>query len=199
MRFPAQRAFHFLLMMTLTSSLCASFTVLLGGCAYSIGTSERRMPEGYKLVAVPVFKNQSHEVGAEVAFTNAMIREMERHQIAHVVPKADAQVVLDGVIDSIQYIVSNQVNDSSLPRSTILNIEYRIVVGVTLRLKRASDGVNIWTESFNAERSYQAPKIGLEGLNSANSLYNDSARHDNLSAMATDLMVEAHSRLTENF
>lgn len=157
------------------------------------------MPEGYKLVAVPVFKNQSHEVGAEVAFTNAMIREMERHQIAHVVPKADAQVVLDGVIDSIQYIVSNQVNDSSLPRSTILNIEYRIVVGVTLRLKRASDGMNIWTESFNAERSYQAPKIGLEGLNSANSLYNDSARYDNLSAMATDLMVEAHSRLTENF
>ena len=188
------------MMVMLTSSLCVSFGFLLGGCAYSIGTSDRRMPEGYKLVAVPVFKNQSHEVGAEVAFTNAMIREMERHQIAHVVPKAQAQVVLDGVIDSIQYLVTNQTNDLAVvPKSTILNTHYSIVVGVTLRLKRASDGVNIWTESFNAERSYQAPKIALEGLNSANSLYNDSARYDNLSAMATDLMVEAHSRLTENF
>ena len=195
MRDPVLRSLLFSMLMMLGGTVPLAFS----GCAYSIGNTDRRLPEGYKLVAVPVFKNQSHEVGMEVAFTNAMIREMERHQIGRVVSKADAQVVLDGVIDSVQYIVSNQINDTSIPRSTILNTQYQIVVGVTLRLRRASDGVNIWTESFQAERSYQAPKIGLEGLNSANSLYNDSAKHDNLSAMATDLMAEAHSRLTENF
>ena len=66
------------------------------GCAYSVGTGDRRLPEGYKLIAVPVFKNGTQEVGIEVPFTNAMIRELERSQIAQVVPKSNAQVVLEG-------------------------------------------------------------------------------------------------------
>ena len=188
-------------LVALVGALAASSGV--SGCAYSIGTGDRRLPEGYRLVAVPVFKNATQEAGVEVPFTNAMIREIERNQIARTVPKADAQVVLEGNIQSVQYLVANQIDDKNpgnqLPLRTILNTEYRIVVAVKLTLRRASDSTTIWSQEFSKEQSYLAPKIGLEGINSANALYNHSARYDNLASMATDMMAEAHSRLTENF
>ena len=177
---------------------------LSSGCAYSIGTGERRLPEGYKLVSIPVFKNSTQEVGIEVPFTNAIIRELERSQIARVVPKSDAQVVLEGVVEKVQYEVANQVSCGTtgvclVPPGTILNTEYRVTVSTRLILRRLSDGQALWSEAFSTQKSYLAPKIGIEGLNSANALYNHSARHENISAMAVDLMSEAYGRLTENF
>jgi hypothetical protein len=187
-------------------SSLASFGLV--GCAYSMGTGERRLPEGYQLVAVPVFKNSTQEVGVEVPFTNAIIRELARSQIARVVPQADAQVVLEGEILKIQYDVANQTNCDvkpgetcaiAIPQRTVLNTEYRILVFTKLKLRRLSDSKILWSEEFNSQKSYLAPKIGLEGLNSANALYNHSARQENISAIAADIMAEAHGRLTENF
>lgn len=178
---------------------------LLGGCAYSIGTGDRRLPGGYRLIAIPVFKNYTHEVGVEVPFTNALIREVERAQIAKVVSKSDAQVVLEGVIDKIDYLVESQADCAPntpqclIPQGTILNTAYRVVASTTLTLKRLSDGAVLWREQFSGENRYAAPKIGLSGLNSANALYNHSARQENLASMAVDVMAEAHGRLTENF
>lgn len=184
--------------------LAAGLIGLSSGCAYSIGTGERRLPEGYKLVSIPVFKNSTQEVGIEVPFTNAIIRELERSQIARVVPKSDAQVVLEGVVEKVQYEVANQVSCGTtgvclVPPGTILNTEYRVTVSTRLILRRLADGQALWSEAFSTQKSYLAPKIGIEGLNSANALYNHSARHENISAMAVDLMSEAHGRLTENF
>jgi TolB-like protein len=187
-----------------TSVLLGLAVGLTSGCAYSIGTGERRLPEGYKLVSIPVFKNATQEVGIEVPFTNAIIRELERSQIARVVPKPEAQVVLEGVVESVRYDVANQVSCGTtgaclVPSGTILNTEYRLTVSTRLILRRISDGHELWSEGFTTQKSYLAPKIGIEGLNSANALYNHSARHENISAMAVDLMSEAYGRLTENF
>lgn len=174
--------------------------VALSGCAYSMGHGDRRLPEGYKLVAVPVFKNATHEVGAEVPFTNAMIRELERSQLAKVVEKSEAQVVLEGVIDRIQYTHTVQETGSGLiPSGTILNTQYQVVAAITLNLRRVSDGVLLWSQDFTGEKTYDAPKIGQAGINSANALYNHSARQESLATMAGNIMAEAHGRLTENF
>lgn len=174
------------------------------GCAYRVASSDRKLPEGYKLVAIPVFKNQSHEAGAEVYFTNAMIREMERNRIGKVVPRDQAQVILEGTIENIQYNITNQLIGSSataelIPQGTILNTAYSIVAVVRLRLIKRADSFVVWEQSFTAEKGYLAPKIGIQGLNSANALYNHSARYENLAQMANELMNEAHGRLTENF
>ncbi len=191
----------------LTAGCTCVLSVSLLGCAYSIGIEDRRLPEGYKLISVPVFKNSTPEVGVEVPFTNAMIREFTRSQVAKVVNKSEAQVVLEGNIERIQYDVANQVNQTScaagtacvIPSGTILNTEYRVSVWTKMILKRASDGHILWSQTFMGQKSYLAPKIGLEGLNSANALYNHSSRQENLSAMAIDISAEAHGRLTENF
>jgi hypothetical protein len=182
--------------------LCLS--VAMVGCAYRSGQADRQLPGGYRAVAVPMFKNLTHEAGVEVYFTNAFIRELERARVGRVSAKSESQATIEGSIDSISYSTSNQVKSDGdagkfLPADSILNTEYRILLTATLRLRRNSDQKVLWEGGFSGERSYLAPKIGAEGLNSANALYNHSARYQNIQLMAADLMVEAHDRLTENF
>ena len=184
----------------LTISILSS--VLLSGCAYHLGVRDRKFPGGYEYVAVPVFKNLTQETGTEVYFTNALITELERSNIVSVADKSVAQVTIEGTIKSITYTPSSQTRAADaryLPAGTVLTTEYYVNVDVDLVAKRNSDQKVVWTSQFKSRRSYTAPRIGIRSLNSANALYNHSARYQNVQAIATDMMTEAHDRLTENF
>jgi hypothetical protein len=183
--------------------LSVSFS-LLSGCAYRLGTASRSIPGGYKQISVPVFKNRTQETGIEVAFTNSMIMEFQRSHIARVVDNALSEVAVVGSIDTVQYLpgAKRTSGDSSapyLPNGTVIASEYRILMSVTVRLVRQADGTELWSGSFTGERTYQAPQVTLAGVNSVNPLYNLSARRQNIDVMATDIMAEAHDRITENF
>jgi len=176
---------------------------LLASCAYHLGNQERDIPGGYRTVAVPVFKNNTMETGVEVYFTNALIREFARSRIGRITEKSQAQTTLEGTITSISYIVASQIGSSetstAIPNYTVLTTGYRVFVKTSLRLIRNSDQKVLWAGNFEGERSYLAPKVGKEVINSADPLYNQSARNQNLQIMAKDIMTEAHNRLTENF
>jgi hypothetical protein len=176
---------------------------VLTSCAgYRMGDSDRQIPGGYRTVAIPVFTNKSMEAGIESYFTNALVREFERGRVGRVTSKNEAQTTLEGSIDSVNYVVTTQVSKQYagfLGENMILNTEYRILLQATLRLRRNSDQKVLWEGSFNGERSYLAPQIGQEGINSADAVYNQSARYQNIEAMASYLMNEAHNRITENF
>jgi hypothetical protein len=181
----------------------------LNSCAYRAGSGDRQIPGGYRAIAVPVFKNLTHEAGVEVYFTNSLIREIERSRIGSVTPKETSQVTLEGTVDSVQYagiapIVGT--GENGLPGGTVLNTQYNITVGTTLRLRRNSDGKVLWEASFSKGQTYQTPRIGLIGgkggstvLSGADAVYNHSARYQNIETIAADMMLEAHDRLTENF
>ncbi len=178
---------------------CAS--VFMGGCAYHGGFGDRALPGGYSLVAVPVFKNQTIEVGSETYFTNALIRELERSKVVRIIPKNDAQATVEGVVEAITYVASSWYEASSnntLPAGTVLTSTYSVRVTARITLRRNSDQTVLWTNLFEGERSYNAPQITMPGLNSANATYNHSARHQTIAALAQDMMAEAHDRLTEN-
>ena len=181
-------------------------------CAYNIGTTERQIPGGYRLVSVPVFKNSTSEVGIEVYFTDAMIRELERSKLAKVVDKRGAEVVLIGTVESVKYLTTNaQIIGPSSPSPTpkvganlidnggVQNTEYRILVTTDLKLQRVSDERILWQGKFSGERTYLTPIVSILGLNGVNSLYNQSAREQNIKLMSTDIMIEAYERMTENF
>lgn len=181
---------------------CFLAGIFLSSCAYHVGVRDRKFPGGYEYVAVPVFKNLTQETGTEVYFTNALITELERSKIVDVSDKSAAQVTLEGTINSITYTPSSQTRAADaryLPEGTVLTTEYYVNVDVNLVAKRNSDQKVIWESKFQSRRSYTAPRIGIRSLNSANALYNHSARYQNIQAMATDMMTEAHDRLTENF
>src|SRR5580692_9000125 len=109
-------------------------SILLSSCAYKWGNHDRAIPGGYKQVAIPIFKNLTQQVGMETDFTNALVREFERSQVAQITDRRIAPVRIDGTITKLQILpgaggvtgVSNSANP--LPVDAVLMTAYSIVV-----------------------------------------------------------------------
>lgn len=188
--------YSFLLFVVLTST----------GCAYRFGYVQRDLPGGYKQVAIPVFKNATQEVGLETFFTNALIRQFNRSQVAKVADKQQSPVTIHGQVKKITYRQTSTVdgnkadeNKINIPKNTVLAVEYRVLVDAEVILQRNSDNKILWQGTFNNESVYAAPQVGMAIANSVNPLYNHSARMELFETAARDMMAEAHDRMTENF
>ncbi len=184
----------------LSALLCLSFG--LSGCAYRLGSPDRSLPGGYHQVFIPIFKNKSQEPGIEVAFTNALIQQFERTKIGRVTDAKQAEVVVEGVIESVTYNKSGDLSSDTradLPLGTVFTSQYQILITANIVLKRNSDKAVLWSGNFTGERSYSAPQVTTAGVNTVNPLYNLSARRQNIERKALDMMSEAHDRITENF
>lgn len=190
---------------TLSAVLMLSIAcAFLSSCAYRFGSPERRIPGGYRLIAVPVFTNKTQEVSIESFFTQAMIMEVEKSSLARVTSKEESQAILLGEIKTIEYVLGTEVTRGTtgfedLPRGTALAKEYRILITADIKLVRSSDMAVLWEGVVNGERRYPAPVITKNVLNTANPLYNQSARSQNIQLIAQDMMAESYERLTENF
>lgn len=169
-------------------------------CAYRFSSLDRRLPGGYDRVSIPMFKNFTYETGIETFFTSAMTEEVQRDAFSKVVPKEEAQVILEGDINSIQFVQGSALDDEKLTkRQVYLVSDYRIYVTVGMRLKRVSDQKLLWSGTFSGEKQYPAPQVTTEGLDTVNPNYNHSARLQNLKILAKDVMTQAYINLTENF
>ena len=187
------------------------FLLTHASCAYRIGHADRKIPGGYELIAVPLFKNQTSEVGAEVYFTNSMIEELERNGMAKVTPRENAQAILEGTVSSISFVQGGQVELSTSARALKLDpskvpgekigmaSEYRGIVAVEFRLKRLSDGTVLWSGVFTGERRFAAPQVFQSRLNSINATYQQSGRHQTLELISKVLVSEAYESMIENF
>ena len=180
--------------------------LFLSSCAYKFGYQSRKLPQSYQQISVPMFSNITQEVGLEAYFTNALIQEFERSQVAKVSSRNLAPVYVKGEITGVhirynsQDLANNQPGSMRyLPKNTVINTAYRIVVDVQIDLVRSSDKKVIWSQNFSDERVYNSAQISLPGLNTANPLYNNSAKHQNMKVLALDMMKEAHDRMTERF
>ncbi len=180
--------------------------IYLTGCAYGLGYGTRRLPGGYRSISIPVFLNSTGEVGVEGYFTNSLIREFERSQVAKITNKSLAPIYLEGNISQVTLTANGQTaaNRKSaelryLPQNTVLNTGYRVTVVVDLKLVKNSDKRVIWQQRFVNERVFTAAQVSVPVINSVNPLYNHSAKHQNLIRLAQETMREAHDRLTERF
>ena len=133
-----------------------------------------------------------------MSFTNAIIRNLSAVELPNCGPQS-SRGQLEGEIVSLQYVPSGSPTERNLPAGAVLNTSYNILVTVLMTLKRYSDKTVLWQSDFGGERSYVAPNITAAGINTLNPLYNLSARRQNLDIIASEIMAEAHSRLTENF
>lgn len=185
------------------------FCALLSSCAYRWGFADRKLPGAYDQVAVPIFENKSEEVGIEVDYTNAFVNRMERSKAARIVNKNLAPAIVEGSIQTVLVTLGPGVTGSGklsenkeiprLPENAVLTTQFNVVVIVKIQLRRASDQSVLWASTFRGEKSYQGPRIGTAIVNSANALYNQSARRDTIQRLAEEMMTEAHNRMTENF
>ena len=185
----------------------AILSLSLSSCAYKWGYRSRSLPGGYKQVAIPIFKNLTPQVGLETDYTNSMVRQFERSQVARVADRAFAPVRIDGVIEKLDVIQGAEINGPALnetatnplPANAVLATSYSMHVRVRLRVRRQSDEKILWEGVFDDQTNYEAPRIGETVVNSANATYNDSAMKHALSLLADQMMTDAHDRITENF
>ncbi len=179
-------------------------TCLVTSCAYRFGSPERRIPGGYHLLAVPVFTNKTQEPTIETYFTQAMILEVEKSSLAQVTSKEESQAILLGEIKNLEYVLGTEITPTTpgftdLPTGTVLVKEYRILMTTGMKLVRSSDMAVLWEGEVHGEKRYPAPIITKSVLNTANPLYNQSARYLNIQELSKDMMSEVYERMTENF
>lgn len=169
------------------------------GCAYRLGSPDRSLPGGYRQITIPIFKNLTQETGIELGFTNSLIQEFERSRVARITAPQQSEVLVEGEIVAVTYNMSGVRDGGALPTGTVLATEYRILITANVTLRRQADKSVLWQGTFNGERTYVAPQVTAAGINTANPLYNLSARRQNIDVLATEMMSEAHDRMTENF
>lgn len=188
--------------------ICFFILFAFTGCGYQMGFGNRALPEGVKSVHIPIFINDTFETGSEVYFSNALREEITRSQVARLASPESAEAQLQGRIIRVDYIQTTQdarerdqaVKDSGvkfLPRGTVITTEY--LVRVTLEVQMLKDNKIVWKQWLRDERLYDAPQIGLEVVNTANTNYNYSARQTVLKNLAQVMMHELYGRLTESF
>lgn len=99
---------------TATKVIVIAFAFCATACGhYQLGHGNRTLPGGYDRVSVPMFLNKTHEVGIETYFTEALRLEFERSDLAKVVDRKDAQVVLEGVITHLSIVPTLQAQPDS--------------------------------------------------------------------------------------
>lgn len=176
--------------------------LLSSSCAYNWGHGSRALPNGYKSVFVEIFDNRTQEVGVEIDFTNALIKEIERSGFAVVTDKSSAELILSGTILSVTYTGSaSSTGSDAFPDNPTASLfkNYVFRAMTSLKARRSSDDKVIWSTNVDGSTSYQSSNLTQAGLRASNPLYNQSSRKQTAKLVAKDMMTEAFDRLTETF
>lgn len=84
--------------------LClAPFCLFFSGCAgYTLGGQKPAHLRHITKLAVPAFENLTLEPRLAVLVTNAIIKQLQNHGSYQIVPRGEAEAVLEGKIQNIQ-------------------------------------------------------------------------------------------------
>lgn len=190
----------------------------LSSCGYNWGHKGRQLPGGHKTVYIETFKNRSEDVGAEAAFTKALMRELERSGFAIVTSKNAAELMITGEIISTNvvsagsepgFVSQNYVSDTDTVQDETLNTHtnynasfftiFILSATANIRAVRLRDQQVLWRTNISGSRTYRGSRLKKQGLRSSNVLYNHSRRKQTMELIANNMMSEAFDRLTENF
>lgn len=174
------------------------------GCAYKLSNKVDSLPGAVKSIYVPVFNNLSPEPGVEVFFTDSMKSEILRSGYARIQnSEQDSDAVLVGTIKSVNFVTDDSVieakNTSYMPSGTVLSAQVTVTVTVSVVLRRKLSTEALWSSDFTQSRNYVPPQVTLPVLNTANNLYNQTAKRQTLSVLSSEIMQLAFDRLVDNF
>lgn len=175
----------------------------LSGCGYTLNhrlQSEFQTEKGF---FIPVFNNDSREVGAETVFTNALVRELRSHGEKVVIEKQSARLELVGTVNEINYVVENQ----SAPGTRRLQPYQRlpdqigVKVKVFLALNDLQTGKSVWGKSFEGYRRVSASLERASDADAPSALgpLTESVIEASYRDIARDMMRDFYDNLVEIF
>jgi len=152
------------------SLFIAFATSMTTGCAYKLSNTVDSLPGKTKSLYIPVFKNTSTEPGVEVYFTNALKKEILTSKSATLFnEEAEADSSLNGEIKSVEVFSDESVNVAEntkyLPSGTVISTQVKVVVTVSLSLKRKNSTEVLWRSDFKQSLNYTPPQVTLPVIN----------------------------------
>lgn len=176
------------------------------GCAYKLSSQVDALPNQVKRVHMPIFNNKSTEPGVEVYFTESLKTEAIKSGLVQLTgTESESDAILTGVINEIEVTSDESVIESIddgksyLPNSTVLSTQTKVTVSVSVSMKKKNSSEILWSSDFRQSRYYTPPQVTLPVINTANNLYNLSARRQTLETLSKEMMQLAFDRLVDNF
>jgi len=175
------------------------------GCGYSLSHRLKTVFDNSNGVFVPVFKNETEELGAEMVFTNALLRELKVHQKFNVAENKDSTPLeLQGVVEQISYqptalYAPAQGVNKLQPYSNIPD-QINLVATVRLDLINKETKKVVWTQKASGSRIVGA-YLGRTGDKEAASgfgTYTQSLIDVRYSDVARDIMRDMYDSMAES-
>lgn len=116
-----------------TILLLAASTVLLSACGYHTAGKAGRLPQSLRVMAVPVFVNQTQTYRIEASLTSAVIREFNTRTTYKIIhdTSPDADATLKGTITATQ--LAPMTYDSRTGRASSALVTVNMKVTLTAR------------------------------------------------------------------
>ena len=177
------------------------------GCGYTLNHRLKEVFVNAKGIFVPVFSNGTEELGVEMIFTNALIRELGLHGDVVLTSKSKSGLELRGVIENIAYAPNAFFAPDPDRRKNLLQnysqIPDQIGVSVTINLQLIeSDSKKVlWTRRTTANRTVSAPldRTGDQQAASTFGMITQSLIESRYTNLARDLMRDMYDDMVEIF
>lgn len=160
----------------LTLRWIAALAFLLTGCGYHTAGSATHIPANVRTIAVPVFATHAQAYHTEMAFTQAVVRELNTRTRYRVVTNnpADADAVLSGTILTQTSVPLTYDSTTGQTSSYLVTITVKVVL-------TAHDGRVLYqNDALSYREQYQSTQdlsgFIREGPSAANRLARDFAQ-----------------------
>jgi len=133
-------------------SLLGLGLILLTGCGYHTAGSATHIPAGISVLAVPTFKNRTQSYHTEVAFTSAVIHELNTRTKYRVINSttAPSDATLEGTI------LTQSVAPLTYDSSTGATSSYLITLTAKVVLTSSTGRVLYQNSKFSFRQQYQS-------------------------------------------
>ncbi|NBV50939.1 hypothetical protein EBR78_06945 [bacterium] len=179
------------------------FCWLLGGCGYTLNhrlIETFKSPKGF---FIPLFDNKTQEVGSEMVFTNALIRELLSHGEKIASDSQEGALELRGTITQVQRAVEVQ-SAAGLGRlETYQRVPDQIGVRafVLVQLVDPKTQEVKWSREFDSYRRITAPLDRTMDVDAPSSLglKTESLIENSYNLIARDMMRDVYDAMVEVF
>ena len=106
-----------------------AMSVLTNCAGYQLGSSKPHQMQNVTKLAVPTFKNDTLEPRLEVLVTNALIKKLQVDGAYQIVPRDEADAVLEATIEDIERSQFRSFRSNTLRSSEILDrliVKYKV-------------------------------------------------------------------------
>lgn len=179
------------------------FIWLISGCGYTLNNRVQdtfKSPQG---IFVPVFDNKTQEIGSEIIFTNALIRELLSHGEKIASERSEGALELRGTVTRVQREVEVQSAAGLKRLEAYQRVPDQIGVRVFVQVELVDPKTKSqsWSKEFSAYRRVSAPLDRMMDVDAPSSLglTTESLIENSYNLIARDIMRDVYDSMLEVF